>query len=157
MTEAEMTQALEHDNKRKAAESLYPEHGRSPENPGPHPKTTGPERPPTFLPLDLGVKKVLAEGLLKDAAIAGDIAQRKFVEERKPYSAPQVTTHVPDVASLELPEGIRMMLFMPVVMGSDTFYTCQLHGFGHVTMGTSRSKQKSLAYALEEMARLVAG
>lgn len=61
----------------------------------------------------------------------------------------------PDVLSLNLPETVRMALWIPVDHGEGTFFTCQLHGCGHVAQGTSRSKRKALGYALEELSRLV--
>lgn len=60
-----------------------------------------------------------------------------------------------DVLSLALPEAVRMALWIPVEQLGGTYFTCQLHGCGHVASATSRSKRKALGYALEELARLV--
>ncbi len=43
----------------------------------------------------------------------------------------------------------------PIVSYGETFYLCTVEEFGHVAQGTSRTKPKALAYALEELARIV--
>lgn len=43
----------------------------------------------------------------------------------------------------------------PVVQSGGTYYRCHVEGFGYVAFGTSRSKSKALAYALEDLARQV--
>lgn len=62
-----------------------------------------------------------------------------------------------NLLSLNLPEAVRMALWIPVAQGGETYFTCQLHGCGHVASGVSRSKRKALGYALEELSRLVLG
>lgn len=43
----------------------------------------------------------------------------------------------------------------PLVQYGETFYLCSIEAFGHVAQGTSRSKPKALAFALEELSRIV--
>lgn len=46
--------------------------------------------------------------------------------------------------------------WMPLTQYGETFYLCTVEEFGHVAQGTSRRKPQALAFALEELARLVA-
>jgi hypothetical protein len=72
------------------------------------------------------------------------------------FSAEQVQRSVdankPELnMSAQLPEWAKMALWIPLP-GPGDFLQCQLTAFGLWATGTSRSKNKALAYALEDLA-----
>lgn len=124
-----------------------------------------PYRPPEVrsVPVSPEVAKVLADGLMRDSDRAGEVARHKFVPESSPTEgdlpAPSVATIKAELEeqkppSGDLPAGMKMVMWIPIPQrDGTTMFQCSVDGFGLRATQTSRSKQKALAYCLEDLAR----
>ncbi len=124
-----------------------------------------PYHPPAVrtVPLDSEVAKVLRDGLMRDSERAGEVARHKLVpQESSPTEgdlpAPSVATIKAELEQKkptdDLPAGMKMAMWVPIKQGDGTtIFQCSVEGFGLRASASSRSKQKALAYCLEDLAR----
>lgn len=103
------------------------------------------------------LKEALEHDAIRQKLEAAGPEVQQAVKEAlaKPWSLPVINTRA-DPTSTKLPEGVSHAMWIPVAQGDGTtFFTCTVDGFGHIGQGTSRSKAKALAYALQDLADAV--